>query len=88
MQVILDGTQMTQRALAHAHLKQQLQLPDYYGRNLDALYDLLTERSEATCICLRHSVQMLSALGIYGQRLMDTMVDAAEQNPLITIITE
>lgn len=27
----------------HAYLKKELDLPEYYGENLDALYDCLTE---------------------------------------------
>ena len=44
MTLTLDGLQMSGRAAAHDHLKAQLKLPDYYGRNLDALYDLLPIR--------------------------------------------
>ena len=42
MTVTLDGRFMTTRDNAHEHLAQQLKLPDWYGRNFDALYDLLT----------------------------------------------
>jgi len=41
MTVELDGRLMHDRLSAHEYLKVQLALPDYYGRNLDALYDLL-----------------------------------------------
>ena len=40
---ILDATQMRTRSDAHAYLKEQLNFPDYYGNNLDALHDCLTE---------------------------------------------
>ena len=44
MNVVLDGRGMTDRKVVHDELKKQLMLPDYYGRNLDALFDVLTER--------------------------------------------
>jgi ribonuclease inhibitor len=43
MRVELDCRKMTDRKAAHAYLKQALALPDYYGNNLDALYDCLTD---------------------------------------------
>ena len=53
--IIIDGAAMTTRDAAHSHLALRLGLPDYYGRNLDALYDCLTERTadtrHAQCSC-------------------------------------
>ena len=42
-QVILDGSAITTRTQFHDAVAQQLQLPEWYGRNLDALYDCLGE---------------------------------------------
>lgn len=41
--IILDGTQLSNRETAHDYLQTALELPEYYGKNLDALYDCLTE---------------------------------------------
>ena len=43
MKVVLDAEKMQTREAAHAHLKEMLELPEYYGRNLDALYDCLSD---------------------------------------------
>ena len=43
---------MVDRPAAHAHLAERLDLPSYYGRNLDALYDVLTEIGADTEIVL------------------------------------
>jgi len=40
---LLDGRSMTTRAAAHDELARVLGFPAHYGRNLDALYDFLTE---------------------------------------------
>lgn len=77
MMVTLDGRRMTTRALAHDHLAAQLALPDWYGRNLDALYDLLTAGVAAQVIHLSHADAMREALGAYGRRLLQTLQDAA-----------
>ena len=34
----------------HQYLKEKLEFPDYYGNNLDALYDMLTSLEEGTFI--------------------------------------
>ena len=43
MEVILDGELMTDRPTVHDLLSEKLAFPEYYGRNLDALYDCLTD---------------------------------------------
>ena len=41
----LDGNKLVDRPEAFAYLKSELDYPDWFGNNLDALYDMLTERS-------------------------------------------
>ena len=78
MTVFLNGKEMCSRQALHDHLKQQLNLPDYYGRNLDALWDLLT--TTAAEVKLVAVAGMLNALGAYGCRLLKTFYDAAAEN--------
>lgn len=79
MTVILDGAMMCGRTAAHDYLAKQLQLPDHYGKNLDALFDLLTERSRPLHIILINEAQ----LDGYGLRIMHTLADCANNNPAI-----
>lgn len=85
MTVELKGSVMTDRGAAHDHLQKQLGLPAYYGRNLDALYDLLTERSEPTDIVVLEWSELELNLGGYAAALMDTLYDAAKENPRLMI---
>lgn len=41
--IILDGNKMQSKKELHLHLKQKLEFPEFYGENLDALWDSLTE---------------------------------------------
>lgn len=52
MTITLDARRMG-REQVHSYLKEMLSLPDYYGCNLDALYDSLTELPE-THLVLTH----------------------------------
>ena len=84
--IVIDGEKMLNRRAAHDHLAEQLSLPDYYGRNLDALYDLLTEREGPTRILIRHGDTLLSWLGDYGRALIQTLIDADKANPGLEVL--
>ncbi|RVU00561.1 barnase inhibitor [Mucilaginibacter limnophilus] len=42
MEISIDGNSIANEAEFHKILKQELELPHYYGENLDALWDCLT----------------------------------------------
>ena len=86
MPITLDGNAMTDRAAAHSHLAQRLELPAWYGRNLDALYDALTEIGTDTQIILENPAAVVENLGRYGEAMLSTMQEAAEENPHLIIM--
>lgn len=63
----------------HETLRRLLFLPDCYGRNLDALYDCLTELPE-TLLFLSGTDAMQKALGPYADAFLQVLRDAAEEN--------
>ena len=79
MMIILDGSRMTDREALHGELKAKLQLPDYYGGNLDALNDCLGERGGHDLYVVRRSGDFLEACGEYGLRLMRVLLDNGAQ---------
>ena len=85
MTVVLDGKAMVDRVTAHTHLAERLELPTYYGRNLDALYDVLTEIGEETEIILTNPAAVAEQMGKYGEALLATLQEAAEENPNLTV---
>ena len=42
-QITLDGNILADASRMHDYLKEVLNFPEYYGKNLDALYDCLTD---------------------------------------------
>ena len=59
---ILDGARMGSRAELHDALAAAFSLPTHYGRNLDALWDCLTEQREGTEVILTSPEAMPEAL--------------------------
>ncbi len=79
--IVLDGALMPDRETAHAYLARRLALPDWYGRNLDALYDLLTQPMAPTRLVVYRRDALEAALGPYAQALLIALADAAGDNP-------
>ena len=77
MQVIIDGRNMKDKQTLHAYLKEQCKFPEYYGNNLDALYDVLTDRDEPLEIKLEHADELKEILCGYGEAFIETLEDAA-----------
>ncbi len=88
MTVTLDCRTITSREQLHDTLAALLALPEYYGRNLNALYDLLTERGEPTVLRLLHRQALREPLGGYGERFLQVLFDAARENPALRIQLE
>ena len=86
--IVLDGAEMLTKETAHAYLAARLSLPEWYGKNLDALYDCLTERGEATLLVLYRQKTMADALGSYAAALTDTLREAAAENPKLTFTAD
>ena len=85
MRVELDCRKMTDKQAAHAYLKQELSFPEYYGNNLDALYDVLTELGEQTELVLKNWHALTEQLGGYGVSLLETLREASEENPNLEV---
>ena len=83
MQIItLDGRRMTTRRETHLYLAQTLRFPLYYGRNLDALADCLSEFCGDTILILQHDGALRTNLGEYGERLITVLETAAKTSSL------
>lgn len=84
--IVIDGSRMSDRQTAHQHLAERLSFPGYYGRNLDALYDLLAEREGPVRLLVRRRAALLDGLGEYGGALCRTLEDAGRANPELEVV--
>ncbi|WP_276947736.1 barstar family protein [Acetatifactor muris] len=77
---VIDGEKITDREMLHEILAEGLKLPEWYGGNLDALYDCLTEMREEAEIQVRHESVLEAHLGGYARTLRKVLSSAAEEN--------
>lgn len=82
--ITLDAAMLRERLPAHDYLKEALALPDYYGKNLDALYDCLTELDETEI----QFVNLDAAGDSYFSRVLSVFQEAREENPRLHLFFE
>lgn len=71
----------------HDALQTQLDLPGFYGRNLDALRDCLTGHIETPLVLVWHDFELLrTAFGDPISQLKDVLEAAQAENPGITVV--
>lgn len=73
--IILNANLMKTKGQAHKYFIEKFDLPSYYGKNLDALWDVLTERREKTHIVIQGHEKLLENLGDYGSAIIDLFED-------------
>lgn len=61
----------------HDYLKKELNLPDYYGNNIDALYDILTEM-----VC---EITILNSKNL-DKKILRTFIDASNENDYLKLV--
>ncbi len=69
----------------HDRVQAALPCPVYYGRNLDAFYDVLTERCEAWEICFVGFEHFVRDMPEYGAVLRELCGRAMEERPDLRI---
>ena len=71
--ILLDGRTLTHEAIAAA-----LHLPAYYGANLDALHDCLTEIGGPTVLIVAHTASA-------DARMMRVLRASVRENPALSL---
>ena len=72
--MILDGEKINEEG--HDYLIEKLNLPVYYGKNLDALFDCLTS--------MKIDIEIKNS-DVMDKDLLDTFKDAYEENDLMSL---
>lgn len=84
--IIIDGKDCTSKEKTHLLLKEKLDLPSYYGENLDALWDSLSSDFTERMIVIRHPEWIEKNLGTYGSALLQLFKELKQENDCIHIV--
>ena len=82
---ILKGSEIRDLLTLHRTLAQSLAFPQWYGNNLDALYDCLTDLHEPAKITVEEPEMLRERLGGYADRLRRVLLDSADENGCLEI---
>ncbi|MBQ8551338.1 MAG: barstar family protein [Clostridia bacterium] len=73
--IILDGARFTNKSAAHEYIAASLNFPTYYGKNLDALDDCLSELPRDTAVVITNAGRAKENLGAYADGILDDFRD-------------
>jgi ribonuclease inhibitor len=85
MKIFIDGRDLDSKESLHGEFIEKLELPLYYGRNLDALHDCLTELSEPKEIYFYNFSAAEEKLGVYALSLKKVLEESAAENPKLKV---
>ena len=72
----IDGKALVSPKALHESLAAALSFPEYYGGNLDALYDVLTDICEPICLAIESSADAKEQLDGYWWSFLEVFSDA------------
>lgn len=85
MELTLDCRTVADRKHLHALLAEGFAFPEWYGGNLDAMFDCLTELHEPAELRVLYPEALGATLGNYADIWLRALREAAEENPHLTI---
>ncbi len=83
--ITINGLDIISMSDIHNIFSEELCFPDYYGRNLDALYDCLSDVTEEVEIIIEEREELNENLGISFDRLCNLLVEISEEYDNITV---
>ena len=84
-EITIDCQGFVPRSDLHKAFADSLAFPDYYGNNLNALHDCLTDIAEETRIILLHWGCVEQTMENYAHSARRTIEDAAAENPHLAV---
>lgn len=84
-EVYVNGSDFDNLEEVHEYLAEELDFPGYYGKNLSALYDVLTDISEEIKITMDLSDIRDGSFLREMERMTEVMEDAAGDNEYLDI---
>ena len=84
--VLLNLSGVSSKAEFYERIQEAMEVPDYFGNNLDALYDILTEISSETIIRVTGMDRVTSEMEDYMKKFRELCEDVCEENECVKFI--
>lgn len=84
--IVLETDKASSIENFYSYLKDVFEFPNYYGRNLDSLYDCLTSISENITVTVPPGFEDI--MEGYGKRIVNVFADAADYNDYLHLRIE
>jgi len=84
----IDGTMLCDKIQTMNYIAELFGFAEYFGMNLDALYDCLNDICEPTYIVINNIDAIIQNLGNYGDKLLMVIKDATEVNNMLQLCTD
>ena len=85
MQITVDLTEVRSKEAFHDKIRESLDCPSYYGCNLDALYDVLTDYSQSLQLDFVGFVDFAQDLPGYSSAFKEMCLEAMAENSMLQI---
>lgn len=87
-EIILDVREANDPRELHDSIRNAFELRDFYGANLDALFDALTSVGQETEVTLRYRPEKQQPYLNYQNKALRVLQDAQEENPRLHFVFE
>ncbi|MDO4619056.1 MAG: barstar family protein [Lachnospiraceae bacterium] len=83
--ILLDMKHVSTPEEVQAYLAESFGFPEYYGMNLDALFDELSVMDQDTCVGF-YEDSCPREINLYLEKVKHVLQDAEEENPHLAVI--
>ena len=85
-ELVVDGNKINDMADIHSLFAKELSFPEWYGNNLDALRDCLTDVSDEVVITVVNRDALFEKLNVRYGRFLKTLEYSKKENEKLNII--
>ena len=85
-EIIIDGEKINDMQELHDIFAKELSFPEWYGNNLDALHDMLTELGEDITVTLQNRDALYEKINVRYGRFIKMLEHAKKENEHITLL--
>ncbi len=89
-EIVIDCKKLRSRKAFHDYLEKELELPGYYARNLESLYQILrmTNKTDAIVFLMVHRKDQSSRMRLFFDALTEMLFQLQTENTNVSIIEE